>query len=170
MMPRTRRAAPALPLLLLLMPLAACDRSPEPVPPEIARVRQQSDRGACVATELLRRASDDVASLEETLASTSVGPAAEVTRRAGTAALSFARAYQQHAQLRAARYALLDSAYNHSPRAADSARHVEAAQRLAIRQPEPQTVEANVVSSWERDFASLFGDPDHPCNWDFEDD
>lgn len=168
-MPRHRRTAPILSLLLLLMPVAACERAAEPVPPEIARVRQQSARGACVATELLRRASDDVASLGETLASTSEGPAAEVTRRAGTAALSFARAYQQHAQLRAARFAQLDSAYNHSRRAADSVQHAEAAQRLAIRAPEPATIEANVLSAWEQDFASLFGDPDHPCNWDLDD-
>lgn len=165
-MPRTRRAAPLLSLVLLLAPLAACERARDPVPPEVARVRTQSTRGACVATELLRRASDDVASLEETLARTSDDPASEVTRRAGTAALTFARAYQQHAELRAARYAHLDSAYNYSQRAADSAQHLEAARRLAIRAPEPRTLEANVVSAYERDFTSLFGDPDHPCNWD----
>jgi hypothetical protein len=166
---RALRATPLLPLILLLA-LAGCDRGPEQVPPEVARVREQSARAACASRELLRRASDDVASLEETLASTSEsGPASEVTRRAGTAALGFARAYQQHAQLRTGRILQLDSAYNHSRGAADSTRHVEAARRLAARIPDPETLEANVASAYERDFAALFGDPDHPCNWDLDD-
>lgn len=166
---RVLRAAPLLPLILLLVPLTACDRGPEPVPAEVARAREQSARAACAATELLRRASDDVASLEETLASTSdTGRASVVTRQAGTAALVFARGYQQHSQLRADRIIQLDSAYNHSRGAADSARHVEAARRLAARVPDPGTLEANVASAYERDFTALFGDPDHPCNWDLD--
>lgn len=167
-MSRSRRATLlALCLLPFVLAAAGCDRAPGPVPPEVARARQQAARGACVSTELLRRASDDVASLEETLANTSeAGPAAEVTRRAGAAALEFARAYLQHAQLRATRYSQLDSAFNYSPRPADSTRHVQAAQSLSIRAPEEGTVEANVVSAYDRAFGSLFGDPDHPCNWE----
>lgn len=164
---RTRGAAPLLPLVLLLAPLTACDRRPEPVPADVARAREQSARAACTARELLRRVSDDIASLEETLASTDqTGPASELTRHAGAAALAFARAYQQHAQLRGGRIVQLDSAYNHSRGAADSTRHVESARRLAARAPELGTLEANVASAYERDFNTLFGDPDHPCNWD----
>lgn len=168
-MPQTRaRRSPALILVPLLFLAAACEADPEPVPPEVAQQRQQAARGACVATELLRRASDDVASLEETLASTSEAPGAEVTRHAGLAALQFARAYLQHAELRAGRYAHIDSAYNRALRTADSTRHVEAAQALAIRAPEAGTLEANTIGAYDRNFAALFGDPDHPCNWDLE--
>lgn len=164
---RARRSA-GLRLVPLFLLFAACGGDAEPVPPEVTQRRLEATRGTCVGNELLRRASDDVASLEETLASTSEAPGAEVTRLAGMAALEFARAYLQHAEVRAGRYAHIDSAYNHAQRTADSTRHVEAAQGLTIRAPEAGTLEANVVVAYDRDFAALFADPDHPCNWDFE--
>lgn len=168
-MPRfSARTSPAFRLIALLLLIVACEGEPETIPPEVAQRRQEAARGACVGSELLRRASDDVASLEETLASTSDAPAAEVTRQAGMAALQFARAYLQHAELRAGRYAHIDSAYNHAQRTADSTRHVQAAQGLAIRAPEPGTLEANVIGAYDRNFAALFADADHPCNWDLE--
>lgn len=166
-----RMATGRLSIALVVLGLAAggCEREAPAVPEELAVARQQAARGACVAAELLRRASDDVTSLEETLASTSAtGPAAEVTRQAGTAALQFARAYEQHAELRAVRAAHLDSAFNYAQRAADSIQHAEWAQRIAIRAPESGTLEANVFTAYEQDFRSLFQDPDHPCNWDLE--
>lgn len=150
-----------------LISLTGCgDGAPE-VPPEVARARQQSARRACVAAEVLRRASSDIADLRETLETSSEdSPGAELTRRAGTAALQFARAYEQHAELRLAAYAHVDSAVNYSRRAADSIQHVQMAQQLSIRSPQPGTVEANVIAAYERDLASLLRDPDHPCNWD----
>lgn len=31
---------------------------------------------------------------------------------------------------------------------------------------EPETIEANIVAAYDRDFASLLNDADHPCNWE----
>lgn len=147
--------------------IAACDRGGSDLPPEVARAREQAARRSCVAEEMLRRASSDVADLQDAVqGSSGETPGAELTRRAGSAALQFARAYQQHAELRAAGYAHVDSALSYSRRAADSVQHLQMAQRLSIRSPEAETIEANVIAAYDRDFASLLDDADHPCNWD----
>lgn len=151
--------------LLALSGAAGCDGEPAPPPGEVVLAREQAERAACAADELLQRASDNAENLQEALAGTAEGG----SMGAGTAALEFARAYLQHAQLRAAQLAHLDSAYDDSQRAADSVRHLRVAQDLAARQPEPGTVEANVRASFDRNFRAVLQDPDHPCNWDLED-
>lgn len=165
MLPDPYSVFPTVALLALLSLSAGCERQAEPPPREVVLAREQAERGACAANELLQRASDDVESLQESWGGTSEGPSLV----AGAAALEFARTHLQHAQLRTGRLAHLDSAYNHSRRAADSSRHVQVAHDLAPGQPEPGTLEANVRSSFDRQFRAIFEDPDHPCNWDLED-
>lgn len=157
----------ALALTILAGSVAGCERGgPEP-PAEVTRAREQAARRSCVAEEMLRRASSDVADVQDAVqGSGGDTPGAELTRRAGAAALQFARAYQQHAELRAAGYAHVDSALSYSRRAADSVQHVQMAQQLSIRRPEAETIEANVIAAYDRDFTSLLNDADHPCNWE----
>lgn len=163
------RLATALTLCALAAPLAACDDGSTAGDSEAAQRRTLAARRACVAAEVHRRALSDVRDLEETVAGTgSDSPAAEMTRRAGAAALEFARAFEQHAQLRTTAYAHMDSALNYSSRATDSVRHVEIARTMSIRTPEPGTLEANVVQAYEREINTLAGDQDHPCNWELE--
>lgn len=155
-------------VLVPLLASAACDGSGDREPPEVAQARERAARSACVAREVLRRSADDVESLEALAAPGDGNAAADITRKAGEAALSFGRAYHQHAQLRAAGYAHLDSAYRHSARSADSLRHVRTAEQLAPRRAEIETIEANVTAAYDRDFLALLRDPNHPCNWDLE--
>jgi hypothetical protein len=154
--------------LVPLIALVGCDRSADREPPEVTQARERAARSACVAGEVLRRSADDVESLEALAVAGDGNAAADLTRRAGAAALSFARAYHQHARLRAAGYAHVDSAYRHSARPADSLRHVRTAEQLAPRPAEVETIEANVTAAYDRDFTALLRDPDHPCNWDLE--
>ena len=162
------RLAAALIACALALPLAACDDG-SPEDSEGARNRLLAARRACVAAEVHRRALSDVRDLEETVAgSGSDSPAAEMTRRAGAAALEFARAFEQHARLRTEAYAHVDSALNYSSRATDSVRHVEIARTMSIRTPEPGTLEANVIQAYEREMNTLAADQDHPCNWELE--
>jgi hypothetical protein len=163
-MNRALRVAALVPLLAF----ASCDGSGDQEPPEVARARERAARSACVASEMLRRSADDVESLEALAAPDDGNPAAALTRKAGEAALSFGRAYHQHAQLRAAGYAHLDSAYRYSARSADSLRHIRTAEQLAPRPAEVETIEANVTAAYDRNFLALLRDPDHPCNWDLE--
>jgi len=154
-----------LPLLLLS---AACERGSSDVPEEVLAARFDAKRRACIGTELVRQSEDEIRTLEETLATPVSGPAAAITRSAATAALEFARAYQQHAQLRLTVLAQADSAANHSPSPDDSARHAAHSERFEISRPEPGTVEANVIADYEQKFGALLADADHPCNWDLE--
>lgn len=148
---------------LVALALAGCEAE-SGVPPEVQRRRVDAARDACIAAELERRAEENVSSLEEMLSAAESDPSA--LAGAGSAALRFARVYEQHATLRAVRAAHVDSSFNHSARAADSARHVERAEAVRVHPPERGTVEANVLSSYENDFSSIRTDPDHPCNWD----
>lgn len=156
-----------LPLLVLLVLLPACDRGPGETPPEVQAERRQAARQACIAHELVRRAQDQFQTLQASLPQGDAGADAGWT--AGRAATEYARAYLQHAELRAAAYAQVDSAVNASRRQADSLRHAQAAERFAIRMPEAGTLEANVLQAYERDFVEIRSDADHPCNWDLED-
>lgn len=152
-------------LVLALLALTACDRGPEEVPPEVLAARQEASRRACVANEVLQRAADELATLQQA-AQLGAGPAGELGRRAAGAALEYAQAYYQHAELRAAAVIQIDSAMSHSPTGADSLRHVRSAQQLSPRTPEPGTLEANVFTAYQQDFGSIYTDPDHPCNWE----
>jgi hypothetical protein len=166
---RTRysRASVTFAMAVLAGSIAGCERGGSELPAEVTRAREQAARRSCVAEAMLRRASADVADLQDAVQGSSGDtPGAELTRRAGVAALQFARAYQQHAELLAAGYAHVDSALSYSRRAADSVQHAQMAQRLSIRRPEPGTIEANVIAAYDRDFASLLNDADHPCNWE----
>lgn len=150
-------------LATLLLLCAACgDRDVERVPPEVLAARREAVRTACISGELLASAREDVTTLESSVPPDDGG----IARMAHLAALQYAHAYEQHATLRATNAALVDSAANHSPTGADSARHAEAASRIAIRLPQPGTVEANVLDSYQRDFLAVYADADHPCNWD----
>jgi hypothetical protein len=155
-------------IVTLLLLGAGCDAGgTDVVPAEVRAQRANAARDACIATELLRRADANLDVLEETLDATTAGPGiASITRQAAISAFEFGRTYHQHAQLRAGMLANLDSAYNHVQRSADSLRHVRTAEGYGIRPPAPGTVEANVVQSYQRDFATIHQNPDHPCNWE----
>ena len=147
--------------------LAACDAADQPqrrtvtTPDEPARV-------ACVSRELVTRAQENRLSLDE-LAGTGdtadVDLSQDLTRRAARSAFEFSRAYEHLATVRAARAAYMDSALNHAATATDSSRYSSLAAQSRLQPPEPGTLEANVNDAYMRDFAVLFNDSDHPCNW-----
>lgn len=139
-------------LPLLAAPLAAC--SDGGIPPEVLEQRREAARGACIGRQLLGRAEQNLNTLAPL----------------GTAGVAvYARVYHEHAQLRASALAQADSAANYSPEPGDSARHAEAAARFAVRAPEAGSVEANAAAQYNREFAQMYADADHPCNWDFPD-
>lgn len=140
-----------LPLLLLLPTLVACgDEADGPAPEQLA-ARTSAARQACVADLLLQRADEELALLEQIPGSANVA--------------SFQRAYRQHAVLRNTVAAQLDSAFNHSATPADSSRHAAAAEGIRISSPDPETVEANVIRSYDENMGAILSDTDHPCNW-----
>jgi hypothetical protein len=143
-------------LLILLAPVAvaACADREGGASEAQLEVRDLAARQACIAENLALRAADELATLEQLTVIS--GP------------LGFQQAYTQHANLRHAAFARMDSALNHSTTAADSTRHVEAARGFQIRAPEPESVEENVIRSYESKFAAIFSDADHPCNWQSE--
>ena len=151
-------------LALTLLLAAGCER-PEEVSPEVAERRFAATRTYCAAAELARKAEDDYRTLEQTFPAPR-DPTGQMMRGAASAALQYSQAYLQHAQLRAAAAAQLDSAMNFSPADADSARHAAAASQFAVRVPEAGTVEANVYTAYQQDLAGIVTDPNHPCNWE----
>lgn len=165
----TTRAMRKLLLPFLLCSAAACgDSGPEEAPPEVLQARREAARAACIGGELLGRAEENVATLEGSVAGTGTeDPMAALTRTAQAAALGFSQVYLQHAELRAAAAAQADSAANYSRTEADSLRHVQTGRQYAIRPPEAGSVEANAIQSYQQDFARIYDDPDHPCNWNF---
>ena len=126
---------------------------------EAAEARAVAARQACIAEELLNNGRQELETVEATVGTS--GPVAN-------AATQFARAFVQHAELRLAALAQLDSARNHSPTPADSARHHQIAQRVVLVAPDAGTVEENVFADYDREAATLFVDSDHPCNWRHE--
>ena len=146
-------------LLLVASPLAACGESEPEAPNETSQAQQSAARHACAAERLSADAADDLQTLES-------------TRGAGggaaSAATTFARAYAQHAQLRAAAYAQTDSALNHSTSAQDSTARLQAAEQFEIRNPQPGSLEANVMTSFDEKLSAVLADADHPCNWRHE--
>jgi hypothetical protein len=140
--------------LLLGSTLVACADEPEGPTAEQLAARQSAAAQACVADRLYQRAAEELATLEQL---------------AGESGLvAFQRAYEQHATLRRAYTAQVDTALNHSRSPEDSTAHAAAAERLRISAPDPESVEANVIRSYERNAAALLSDPDHPCNWEAE--
>lgn len=148
--------------LLLLAPLglAACGDgraagsadADEPLPAAVRAARRAAERGACISTELSAKATSDLAMLD-TMAV--LGPVR-----------AYALAFQQHATLRATAFAYLDSAANYADNPADSARYAQTAERFVISAPGPGTLEANILAEYERRFATLRADLQHPCNWE----
>jgi hypothetical protein len=118
--------------------------------------KREAARSACISAQIARQAQDQA----ELLGQTRVGPAA--------AAAAFADAFNEHAKLRNAAYAQLDSALNHASTPEDSARHARASASVQINAPEPNTVEANVIADYQRRFRAIAADEDHPCNWQAE--
>ena len=149
-----------IPILLFLLS-ASCGEPEAEVPAEVRAARNTAARYSCAAQELAAEAAEDA----RILASTFGGGAAP---NVGNAALSFARAFEQHALLRAAAYAQTDSALNHASTSRDSSRHEAAAARFEIRVPAPGSIEANVIRSYEQKLTAIVGDPDHPCSWKHE--
>ena len=142
-----------LPLLLTAV-LAACgDDAGEPTADQLA-AREGATRQACAADLLARRAEEELAVLEQLPGSQNIA--------------GFQRAYRQHAILRNAVAARLDSALNHSPTPADSAAHIAGARAIQIRTPDPETVEANVIRSYDENLVTILAEADHPCNWQSE--
>ena len=115
--------------------------------------RHEATRNACISQQLVQRAESNLQTLEAT-------GVAGVVR--------YAQAYLQHAQFRASAAAQADSAANFSPQPGDSARHAQAAARHVVSRPEPGSVDANVNAQYEREFAEIRTNPDHPCNWNFQ--
>lgn len=153
-------------LVVALIALGGCDRSTG-MSPEVRERKVGAYSTACAARELAARALDD----EETLAATAAAadpstPGGQMTLAGATAVLDFARAYSQHAELRAAAYAYVDSAVNRSATPADSARYMQVADRFTIRTPVEGTVEANVMRSFDQKMVEILTNADHPCNWD----
>jgi hypothetical protein len=144
-------------ILTVLVTAAACREPGTDVSAEIASQRILAARHACVGEQLLDRAQDDL----ETLAAVEEGGIA-------SAVLAYQRAFTQHATLRNAVYSHLDSAVNHARTSADSLRHAEAANRLTILRPLPETVEANVLEQYNRRASEILADDGHPCNWRHE--
>lgn len=139
---------------LLCATLAACAGEPDGPSPEQLAARENAARDACVAARLHERAVDELATLEQIAGNSGI--------------IGFQRAYESHAQLRLAVAAQIDTALNHASGSEDSAAHAAAAERIQIRAPDPESVEENVIRSYETNAAAIFGDPDHPCNWQSE--
>lgn len=141
-------------LVLLCAALAACAGEPDGPTPDQLAARENAARDACVAARLQQRAADELATLEQLAGSGNL--------------TAFQRAYENHAALRLTVAAHLDTALNHSAGSEDSAAHAAAAQRIQIRSPDPESLEENVIRSYETNAATIFSDPDHPCNWQSE--
>jgi len=154
--------------LIFTFAVAGCGDSGEAPPsPEQLAIREAAWRQACAARELESIAEGDIETLEASVeAFDPSDPIGAISRRAATAALEFGRAFHRHAELRNSAYAYVDSAMNHARTPTDSARYVERAGAFAIRAPDPNSLEANVIADYEQRIAVILNDEDHRCNWD----
>ena len=152
-------------LLCVFLLLTGCGVFGDREPDEQTATRQEAMRRACIANELSQKSDDELKTLQQTTGEIGGAMGARLPQSAASAALAFARAYNQHAMLRTAAYAQVDSALNHSPTPTDSTRHAENAAKFELAAAEPGTVEANVISNYEQRFAVIYNDPRHPCNW-----
>ncbi|HEV2130532.1 MAG TPA: hypothetical protein VGR27_05495 [Longimicrobiaceae bacterium] len=153
---------------LSLLLIAACTEQGAGISPEVVRMREDATRDACISRELYTRAEESYTTLAELhgIEDPEVDPAEVLPPEAVRAAYTYAQVYHQHAELRRAAFAHVDSAFNHVRSAADSTRHIQAATNLAPRRPEAGTIEANVATAYARDHAAIRQDGDHRCNWD----
>ena len=155
-------------LLALALVLGGCgDADVDEVPPDVLLERASAFRQACASQEIAATAQENLEMLESTTAlmqqpDTIPGPGAPLS----VAAVEFSRAYVRHAELRSTVYAFLDSAVKHAERSEDSTRYVQRANAFTIRPPDPGTVEANVIESFEENIIRILADDDHRCNWD----
>lgn len=146
----------SLPILLLLsLVVSACRDEGED--PERRAVREAAARAACVAEELALTARENLAALEP------LAGAEGTPQGAFGAAHTFARAYRDYAEFRAAALAYADSALR-APTPADSARYAQRAVQYALSEPVPGTMEANVAEQYARQFEAVLRDPAHFCN------
>ena len=153
--------------LIALVALQGCSGDSDEPSPEALENKEFAYRQACVARELVASGVDELQTLESVIANSDPDdPIGALNIRATAAAVEFARAYLNHAELRSGAYALVDSAVNHSASRADSAAYADRSNQYTIRAPNPETVENNVIADYQRDFATLFADEDHPCYWD----
>lgn len=131
-------------------------------------MREDAVRDACISRELYARAEENHATLAELhgIEDPGIDPAEALPPGPMRAAYAYAQVYRDHAELRRASFAHVDSALNHVRSPADSTRHMQAAASLAPPRAEPGTIEGNVADAYARDHLSLREDADHRCNWD----
>lgn len=142
------------PLVLLLAVAAACGGSDDEGAPVMSEASREAARRACISARLAQQTTDELQTLEQ---------------MSGTGQLTvFSRALNQHALLREVAYAHQDSAFRFSPTPQDSARHARLSDQYQISLPNPGSVEENVIRDYERKFAIIYNDQDHPCNWEAE--
>jgi hypothetical protein len=154
-----------LPALLLLA--TACDTPRQA--PEASRTPAQEEaaRGVCIAAELVRTSDEEIDVIEASLpADIETSAQAQTVWRPQLLALHFANVLHDHALLRHASLAHVDSAMNHRRTPADSTRHMQTAASFAPGAAEPGSLEANVAAEYERRYARIRADEDHRCNWD----
>jgi hypothetical protein len=146
-------------LIILVGLTAACAEREAAVPREVAEHRVLAARHACVGEQLLERAEDDLETIEATMG---------VAGGIADAATAYQRAFTQHARLRHAVYAHLDSAANHARTSEDSVRHAQRAGQLTILRPAAETLEANILEQYNQRASAILADEGHPCNWRHE--
>ena len=135
--------------------------------PEVRERQEMAYRVACASRHLLAEATGNEEMLEAAVASADPASAeGQVTITTSNSVLDFARAYGQHANLRASVYAYLDSAVNHAATPQDSALYAQRAGAFSTRQPVQGSLEENVIASYDRNIAAILSNEDHPCNWD----
>jgi hypothetical protein len=152
-------------VLLLVVTMTACEPRREDAVASRTPAQDEAARGLCIATELVRASDEEIDVIEAALpADIETNLQAQRTWQPQIAALQFAQVMYDHALLRRAAIAHVDSALNRAR--ADSARHMETAARYTPVPPQPGSIEANVAQEYERRFARIRGDEDHRCNWD----
>jgi hypothetical protein len=148
-----------LPLLVLLLAMAACGGEREPTEAE-REARRAARRDACIAEALQERARQRLATLDTLLEESRTRGAAPAVL---TAPHTFAQVYATVADLRAHEAAYIDSAYS-APSREDSLRFDGLAASFRVGRPTPESLEANVRRDYARDFAASRADPEHVCN------
>ncbi len=149
----------------MVLLVAACEPRQDQAAAARSPAQEEAARGLCIATELVRASDEEIDLIEASLpADIETNIQAQRTWQPQIAALQFAQVLYDHAMLRRAAVAHVDSALNRAP--ADSARHMQTATRYTPGPAEPGTLEANVAQEYERRYDRMRTDEDHRCNWD----